>query len=127
MCGCLSHRQHCPPGGCVRTHASRAGAGRIASRGCEAAVYWLPRYWPPRLRDVDGGIPSNSTRLPSCGWCCVVCQLVVGWFLAAARLKRRRAGRWQFHQGSSMVAVAVAVVSVLVVVVFQSSRDENAK
>lgn len=43
---------------------------------------------------------------------------VVGWFLAAARLEARRAGHWQFHQGTSVAAVAVTVP-------FHASRGEK--
>lgn len=69
---------------------------------------------------MDGG--SSVVRDLAAGLWLVLSSMmaVVGRFLAAARLEAGRAGHWQFHQGNSVVAVAVAVA-------FHASREEGMK
>lgn len=72
---------------------------------------------------MDGGIPSNATRLPGCGWCCAVWYGQL-WLVGFSQPRVSREGEpasGSFIRGARLLVV----VAVAVALVVQSSRDES--
>lgn len=85
-------------------------SGSIASRGCEALL--VPASLAPAFTRIGGGsLLSYRTWFSGCGWCCKAWKLWLVGFSQPRVSRRRRVGKWQFHPGILIVAMAMAVQS----------------